>query len=114
MAHGILHEEWEALPERHGWMVGRYVVMPDHLHFFAAPTAERPRSLSAMMGKWKEWTAKRICRGGPLWQPGFFDHVLRSTESGSAKWDYVRQNPVRAGLVNDAGEWPYAGSIHFD
>src|SRR6266513_1346014 len=34
----------------------------------------------------------------PLWQPGFFDHVLRNEESYSQKWDYVRENQVRAGL----------------
>jgi hypothetical protein len=35
----------------------------------------------------------------PLWQPGFFDHVLRNDESYSKKWEYVRENSVRAGLV---------------
>ena len=45
----------------------------------------------------------------PLWQPGFFDHLLRSNESYDQKWEYVRQNPVRARLVNMAEEWPYQG-----
>ena len=38
-----------------------------------------------------------------------FDHVLRSEDSYSLKWDYVRNNPVRAGLVACANEWPYLG-----
>jgi hypothetical protein len=46
----------------------------------------------------------------PIWQRGFFDHVLRSDESYAEKWNYVRANPVRAGLVNDP-DWPYAGEI---
>ena len=46
-----------------------------------------------------------------LWQPGFFDHVLRSTEGYSEKWNYVRENPVRAGLVDHATNWPYQGEI---
>ena len=41
----------------------------------------------------------------------FFDHVLRSDESYSEKWNYVRNNPVRAGLVQNADDWPYAGEI---
>jgi len=45
------------------------------------------------------------------WQPGFFDHVLRSDESYAEKWNYVRDNPVRAGLVGSAGHWPYQGEI---
>jgi len=34
--------------------------------------------------------------------PGFFDHILRNDESYSEKWEYVRENPVRAGLVQRA------------
>jgi len=48
---------------------------------------------------------------GQVWQEGFFDHVLRSDESYAEKWNYVRQNPVRAGLVARAEEWPYQGEI---
>ena len=46
-----------------------------------------------------------------LWKEGFFDHVLRSDESYSQKWNYVRENPARAGLVNLAEDWPYQGEI---
>jgi len=46
-----------------------------------------------------------------LWKEGFFDHVLRSDESYSQKWNYVRENPARAGLVNSAEDWPYQGGI---
>ena len=46
------------------------------------------------------------------WQKEFFDHLLRSDESHAQKWDYVRDNPVRARLVSDPDEWPYQGEIH--
>ena len=47
----------------------------------------------------------------PLWQPDFFDHVIRSFESYEEKWKYVRLNPLRAGLVEIADEWPYQGEM---
>ena len=47
----------------------------------------------------------------PYWQPGYFDHVLRHGESYSQKWRYVCENPVRAGLVEQAVDWPYQGEI---
>src|SRR5204863_7160709 len=51
----------------------------------------------------------------PFWQRGFFDHLIRNTESYAQKWDYVRENPVRAGLVKVAEDWPYQGEIvHID
>ena len=79
--HGILLAEWKSLRERHGWEVGRYVVMPDHVHFFTMPLLDSAKPLSAVMGKWKEWTAKQILKinhqAAPLWQPEFFDHLMR-------------------------------------
>jgi hypothetical protein len=46
-----------------------------------------------------------------VWQEGFFDHLIRNAESYAGKWEYVYQNPVRAGLVNDPKEWPYQGEF---
>ena len=54
---------------------------------------------------------KSVTFPGPHWQKGFFDHVIRSEESYEQKWVYVRDNPVRAGLVRSAEDWPYAGEI---
>ena len=49
--------------------------------------------------------------GLEAWQRGFFDHVMRNAESYSEKWHYVGENPVRAGLVARAENWPYQGEI---
>ena len=117
-AHSVLVEEWSRVAVPAGWQVGPYVIMPEHVHFFAAPSPVAARDLSYWVGRWKRATAVRLNLGRageePFWQPGFFDHVLRSAASRAEKWDYVRQNPVRAGLVVDASQWPYSGSLHFD
>ena len=42
---------------------------------------------------------------------GFFDHVLRTHESYSEKWEYVRMNSVRAQLSAKIEAWPYQGEI---
>jgi len=116
---GVLRDEWASARERHGWRVGRYVVMPDHVHFFCQELpGGAKRSLSQFMKQWKEWSAKGVCRRlsleAPVWQAGFFDHVLRSAESYAEKWAYVRGNPVRAGLVALWDDWPHQGWIDFD
>ncbi|MDQ3117014.1 MAG: hypothetical protein M3Q86_10470 [Verrucomicrobiota bacterium] len=46
-----------------------------------------------------------------VWQEEFFDHVLRSDESYAEKWEYVRENPTRAGLVEKSDDWPWQGEI---
>jgi putative transposase len=92
--------------------VGRYVIMPDHVHLFVRSAQD------FVLGRWtgmlKQCLAKagqssRI--GGQFWQEGFFDHVLRSDENYTQKSEYVRQNPVRAGLVKSPEDWPYQGEI---
>ena len=72
----------------HGVWVGRYVIMPDHIHLFAG---FRPGSiaLSAWMKSLKNAISKTLkgaTFSGPHWQKGFFDHVIRSEESYEQKW----------------------------
>lgn len=71
--------------------------------------------LSDWVGSLKKSMSKALREKGessPHWQKGFFDHVMRGGESYSQKRDYVRENPVRAGLVFRADDWPYAVQIH--
>ena len=120
----IFVQEWRTAHQRHGWAIGRYVIMPDHVHFFCrAELSAKP--LRIFMQKWKQWTSKRIGRDiarvgignactkktGTLWQEEFFDHILRSSESYSQKWEYVKENPVRARLVEKVEDWPFQGEI---
>jgi REP element-mobilizing transposase RayT len=112
----ILRDQFAQAPRRYGWRVGRYVIMPDHIHFFCAPGGERdPTSLSTFVAGLKMWSARSILaatrRAPPLWQREFFDRLLRSDKSYEAKWTYVRENPVRAGLVDKAEDWPFGGEI---
>ena len=113
----ILIEEWAHSRRHHNWLAGRFSIMPDHVHFFASALPSG-KALRYFVAGWKEWTAKRLNKTvgiePPVWQPRFFDHLLRSAESRSEKWNYVRDNPVRAGLVKNAEDWPYQGSIHFE
>jgi putative transposase len=96
----------------HNIAVGRYVIMPDHVHFFVRGPDDF--NLGRWIGCLKQGLAEGMGRRNSacaIWQRGFFDHLLRSDESYSQKWNYVRENPVRAGLKTRAEEWPYAGEI---
>ena len=94
--------------------VGRYVLMPDHLHLFVA-FGPGSQSLSDWVKSLKNSLSKTLRPQGttaPHWQKGFFDHMLRTEESYQQKWEYVAQNPVRAGLVQSAEDWPFQGETH--
>ena len=109
--HTALIEFGQIAHQKFSIAIGRYILMPDHLHLFVRGSDEFV--LSKWIGTLKRVLAKQVdaTSNDPVWQRGFFDHVLRSSESYSEKWNYVRENPVRAGLVSSADDWPYSGEI---
>jgi len=113
-AHRLVRDIWERSAETNGWFVGDYLLMPDHVHLFARPAIEAD-SISVWVKMWKSVSSRQLKRSGgltePIWQQDYFDRFLRSDESYDEKWCYVRNNPVRAGLVADADLWPYRGQI---
>jgi putative transposase len=82
-------------------------LLPDHLHVVACPDA---RSIPEWVRSFKTYTSK-LLEGvgypGRLWQPGFYDHLVRNEAEYATLIQYVRQNHVEAGLVNAATEWPW-------
>ena len=100
------------ITQTHGATVGRYVIMPDHIHLFIriGLTAKLEASITCL----KRNITKCIHALTPnltVWQTGFFDHLVRNSDSYSEKWNYVCQNPVRANLVRNPNEWPYQGEL---
>ena len=94
------------------WLVGRYVVMPDHVHFFCAPDG-LDVSLERWMKYWKSIVTRSIrAKSGDVWQRDHWDRQLRSVESYDAKWEYIRRNPVRHGYCSDPDEWLYQGELN--
>jgi REP element-mobilizing transposase RayT len=90
------------------------VVMPDHVHLlFTALTDTEgwPYPTQKILKMIKGTSARDINRalgsGGPVWQDESFDHVLRSQESLEEKIEYVRMNPVRAGLVQKPEDYKW-------
>jgi REP-associated tyrosine transposase len=105
----------EACLHVHGTMctMHGFVVMPDHIHMlFTALTDDRGTiSLPEILQKVKSESAHRInkllLRTGRVWQAESFDHVLRRAETIEAQLDYIRLNPVRAGLVRTPDEYKW-------
>jgi putative transposase len=106
---------WLKSAELDGWFVGKFVIMPDHLHLFATP-AVNAKTRADWLKTWKSLSSRRLMATltiePPLWQPDSFDHILRGSESYAEKWGYVNENPVRAGLVARASDWPWQGELH--
>ncbi|MGI8561844.1 MAG: REP-associated tyrosine transposase [Luteimonas sp.] len=86
-----------------------WVLMPDHLHVLVELGASEP--LSKLMQRVKAVTARAAnlasTRQGPIWMTGFHDRALRRHEDARAVARYVIANPLRAGLADSIGDYPY-------
>jgi len=76
--------------------------MPDHLHMLFGVAGDT--KLSNLIRDFKRITA-RTARID--WQRNFFDRRLRHDESEDEKAEYIRQNPLRAGLIKPNEQWRY-------
>jgi putative transposase len=141
------------------WRVGRYVVMPDHIHFFAGdhgddiPYENWIKYLKSQLTKqWKAFLGERGSREGEppaepdlneggrgsrraegpyvdstarqeprppsattfnmRWLTDHWDTRVRSADAYEQKWQYVLNNPIRAGLVARPEDWPFHGEIY--
>jgi len=92
-----------------------YCFMPDHLHLLVrTPPAV---DFLEFVHHFKQLSAFRLrielgddCL---VWQPRFYDHALRSAEGILPTARYIFANPIRAGLVHNADEYPYSGSFEW-
>ena len=89
-----------------------YCFMPDHLHVLAQGHTDNA-DLRVFMKRLKQQTGYEYTRryGERLWQVGYFDHVVRSEESVLKHARYIVGNPVRAGLVRNVDEYPFAAIL---
>jgi REP element-mobilizing transposase RayT len=86
--------------------------MPDHFHSLIG-AGKSGKSLGEICGAFKSLSTRVYWRWhqGRLWQRQFFDHIIRSEKDFVETMEYVKQNPVRNGLVDSANEWPYTGTV---
>jgi putative transposase len=106
-----LHACWSH--PSNAWLVGDYLIMPDHVHFFTCP---RRASDDVDIERWaafsKDAFSKLVDNLSWRWQRGIFHTRMRSDQHYQEKRDYMRDNPVTAGLITNPDAWPWHGRIH--
>ena len=107
---GMARERLLTCADTYELAVNAYCFMPDHVHLLLAGRCPDAR-LRMFVGAWKQNTGYAFTRmrtGARLWQPSYFERVLRDVEGNETVARYILENPVRAGLVGRVGEYPYA------
>lgn len=110
----LLINEMKNLVESNQVVSITWVIMPDHLHWLFQLTADI--SLSTVIQRLKGISSKKINQHNPQvnfsWQRGFYDHATRTEEDLVKVSRYIVANPLRAGLVDNIGLYPFWDSIY--
>ena len=85
--------------------------MANHLHLLLAPLRPLAEITRLVKGATARQANKILGRTGvPFWQDESFDHWIRNASEWNRIRDYIEQNPVSAGLVSNAKDWPWSSA----
>lgn len=100
-----LREAIRATRARWPFTVEAWVLLPDHLHcLWTLP--EGDADFSRRWSTLKRLTTQSL--GRSIWQPRFWEHLIRDDRDFARHLDYIHWNPVKHGHVQRALDWPYS------
>jgi putative transposase len=86
--------------------------MPDHVHLAVEGRADNSdlRRCVKLAKQRVAYVARRQFAIPAIWQSGYYERVVRAHGMDSLVW-YILNNPVRAGIVEKAEQYPFSGSM---
>jgi putative transposase len=105
----LLHYRREAKYQLH-----EYVIMPNHIHLLITPCSgvTIERAMQFIKGGFSYRVRKELGHTMELWERGYVDHRIRDAQDFQRHVAYIRDNPVRAGLVPVPEAFPYSSAAH--
>jgi putative transposase len=108
---GDVHAQIVRAAQECGFAIHAYAFMRDHVHLLVEGITEvSDLRLFARLAKQYSGYAHAQRGMGRLWQPSYFEHILREEEDTTSVIAYIMNNPIRAGYARTFGEYEYAGS----
>ena len=109
----LLMQSFHAVKRQHGYRHLAHVVLDDHLHWMLI--APENGSVAAVVSSFKLGLIQRCRLAGRdwkrLWQPRYYDHILRNERDAHCHLDYIHYNPVKHGYVRAPRLYPWS-SFH--
>jgi len=91
-----------------------FVVMNDHVHVVLEPADGE--ALEVLVHSWKSFTARRLQqagRRGRVWQPEYFDRIVRDADELREKVTYIANNPAKRWPEIDLYPWVWVAADPF-
>ncbi len=103
--------ELDSLENEFCWKIPATVLMPTHVHLLCVGENANI-SLDKFFKRFKGRTAVKANKilgreGSPFWAEEIFDHWCRNSQKEESVNRYIRNNPVKAGLVIKSADWPW-------
>ena len=96
--------------QRRFW-VHDFVVMPDHFHLLLTPLdVTLERALQFIKGGFSYRVKKELGLNTEVWARGYVDHRIRDAGDYARHVEYIRANPIKACLAENAKEYPYCSA----
>lgn len=90
-----------------------WCIMPNHVHVLI--TLLKAVSLSEILHSWRSFSSNEINklfnRQGRLWMPEYYDRYIRDEEHFNNVVNYIHNNPVKAGLVDDPTHYRWSSAF---
>ena len=103
----LLRQAFRRVAIQHPFTVNAIVVLPDHLHcLWTLPPGDTdyPSRWRLIKTRVTRWHGAQ----GSLWQPRYWEHLIRDDADYRQHVEYVHYNPVKHGYVTRPSEWPYS------
>jgi len=96
--------------EQKRYALHEFAIMPDHLHLLLTPALEisLERAVQLIKGGFSYRLGK--AKRGLVWQESFTNHRIRDEQDCARHAEYIRMNPVRAGLAERPESYPYSSA----
>ncbi len=96
--------------EQQKYLLHEFVVMPTHFHLLLTPEVTLERALQLVKGGFSYRAKHELGFGGEIWETSYYDRRVRDMDEFERMRHYIRENPVRAGLVERADKYPYSSA----
>jgi putative transposase len=106
---GLLIDVQRSLVAEHRFQLHDFVIMPDHVHLLLTVEDEMTieKAMQLVKGRFSHRLSHEFGYKGEVWQRGFSEVQVMNRESLETHREYIGQNPVKAGLVTSADEFPF-------
>jgi putative transposase len=98
--------------EKHGTacLLHHWAIMPNHVHLLATPLVPLGELLHLLKGSTSRAVNQALRRSGTLWQPDYFDRLIRDERHFDGVARYIEWNPVKARLCTDPKLWTWSSA----